>query len=253
MKYNINNFFDIITLTPDICLEVVKLGISLKHIPEQTFEICSASINRNYDEFKYVKEQSPEVCRAAIKRGLTLKYISNQTSEICLIAVIKNGLQLEFVKEQTPEICLEAIKHISLAVKWINIYFPQSYLEIIENAQISSGAKQFIKDYCVTYQKIKVIWINVLNGINELVEISDIEKFISDKIKITYPNKKYDMIIYNSVEDILLNCLNGSDIFRMKKNNKYVIYEKERLSSEVHGLRIDFEFNLIKLARIFHV
>ena len=92
--------------SPDSKLEENQGGklINLRHVKEQTLEICLAAVNQD---------------------GYALEFVKEQTPEICLVAVNQDGYTLQFVKEQTPEICLAAVKQNLEAFKYVN----QKYLK----------------------------------------------------------------------------------------------------------------------------
>ena len=41
-------------------------GLALRHVKEQTPEICMVAVTENGDALRYVKKQTPEICRAAV-------------------------------------------------------------------------------------------------------------------------------------------------------------------------------------------
>jgi len=70
-------------------------------------------------DLKHIQNQTDEICLMAVKQnGLALKYVKNQTSEICKTAVAQNGDALKYVQKTTDEIL-----HIYL----LNIYFNNSF------------------------------------------------------------------------------------------------------------------------------
>ncbi len=84
---------------------------------------------------KHVINQTRELCLAAVRQdGLALQYIRKQTHEICLEAVKQNGLALQYVHKQTKEICLTAVKQNRYALMFVNVENPDIYPDICVEA-----------------------------------------------------------------------------------------------------------------------
>ena len=107
--------------TPELCLEAVwRTPSAIKYVKNQTPELCLEAIKLDPWCIQHIREQTEELCLAAVrKRGLTLRHVREQTPKICLAAVKQNGLALAHVRQQTPEICLEAVRNKSEAIKHI--------------------------------------------------------------------------------------------------------------------------------------
>ena len=99
-------------------------GEYLKHVAEQTPEICIAACSENSDALYYVKEQTPEICFAAFGRlttewgrcvldvtGRLLAAVKDQTPEICLAAMAIDIRAFRYVRDPTPEVALTAVKY----------------------------------------------------------------------------------------------------------------------------------------------
>ena len=105
------------------------MTITLKQIKELTEgEIINYQgrkalemIKQDAYDLKHVHNQTLEICLAAVKENpYALQYVHNQTLEICLAAVKENGYVLQHVHNQTPEICLAAVKENPDAFKYVN-------------------------------------------------------------------------------------------------------------------------------------
>jgi len=95
-------------------------ALYLKHVKDQTFELCLAAVQRNGWALQYVNDQTPELCLAAVQQcGLALQCVKDQTFELCLAAVQRNGYALQYVKHQTPELCLAAVRQNAWALRYV--------------------------------------------------------------------------------------------------------------------------------------
>ena len=71
---------------------------------------------------RHVKNQTPEICMEAVKQnGWALKFVQDQTPELCMAAVKQDGRALEFVQNQTPEIIQAAIEEDPDAIEFVKI------------------------------------------------------------------------------------------------------------------------------------
>ena len=101
---------------------VKKSGWALRHVKNQTPEICMEAVKQNGWALKFVQDQTPEICMAAVKQnGLALKYVKNQSPEICMAAVKQNGQALEYIQDQTPEIIQTALEQDPDAIEFVKI------------------------------------------------------------------------------------------------------------------------------------
>ena len=64
-------------LTYEEQLEAVRHdGLYLKHIEDQTDELCKLAVQQNGMSLRYVKEQTPELCKLAVQQNkIAVKYI----------------------------------------------------------------------------------------------------------------------------------------------------------------------------------
>lgn len=85
-------------------MEAVKQrGLALRHVKEQTYEICLKWwVNQDGHALQYVKEQTEEICFAAIR------------NTVC---------SLQFARKQIEEFCLEAVKQNIYSLKYVNTEF----------------------------------------------------------------------------------------------------------------------------------
>ncbi|ENY8693094.1 TPA: DUF4116 domain-containing protein [Clostridioides difficile] len=101
-------------------MAVMRDGVALKHVKEQTSRICIEAVRQTGSALRYVKNQTKEICLIAVKENpYSIVYMKNQTPELCLIAVKQNGLALKFIIEQTDEICREALKQNKYAIRYV--------------------------------------------------------------------------------------------------------------------------------------
>ena len=125
-------------------LAVQKNGCMLKHIKEQTQEICDLAVQQTFYAIQYaqpefqtedmirkailqngyalqlIKIQTPEICKLAVKQnGLVLQYVKEQTPELCELAVKQNGYALIHVRNQTEDICIHAVQQNGLALRFV--------------------------------------------------------------------------------------------------------------------------------------
>jgi hypothetical protein len=107
-------------------------GEYLKHVVEQTPEICIAACSENSDALYYVKEQTLEICLAAFRRlatewgscvlnvtGRLLAVVKDQTPEICFAAMAIDLRAFRAVREPTPEVALAAVKRCGMMLNYM--------------------------------------------------------------------------------------------------------------------------------------
>lgn len=71
-----------------------------------------AAVKQNGWALKHIQEQTVEICMVAVQNtGCALAYVKNQTPEICFAAVMKDGYARKHVKKQTTEISSAPAKH----------------------------------------------------------------------------------------------------------------------------------------------
>ena len=67
----------------------------------ESYESDLQKVTHNGYALKHIKEQTPEVCLAAVKQnGWTLQCVQEQTPEICIAAVKQIGYVLKFVEDR---------------------------------------------------------------------------------------------------------------------------------------------------------
>jgi len=72
-------------------------------------QMSLAVVQLNGMALRHIRDQTPEICLAAVQQnGLALRCVTDQTPEICMAAVKQHGRALQYVRDQTPEICLAA-------------------------------------------------------------------------------------------------------------------------------------------------
>ena len=75
---------------------------------------------------RHIKNQTPEVCLAAIRQvGYAIKYIKNQTPELCLVAVEQNGNVIKYIRKDYHHWLTE---HINLTFEEYEIKYPEYLL-----------------------------------------------------------------------------------------------------------------------------
>jgi len=105
------------------------------------------AVKRNGFALRHVKNQTPEICLEAVKEsGYAFKYVKDQTPEICLAAVKQNGYALNFVKDQTPELCLAAVKQNPYSAEYIKIKLRGDLLRYLIENQIKFDLRKVPKD-----------------------------------------------------------------------------------------------------------
>jgi hypothetical protein len=102
-------------------------GEYLKHVEEQTPEICIAAVSENSFALKYVKEQTPEICIAAFNQlskewrrgsfdcaGMLLRMVKEQTTEVCEAAMAIDLRAFRSIREQTYDLCIKTVKRCGM-------------------------------------------------------------------------------------------------------------------------------------------
>jgi hypothetical protein len=134
-------------------------GLELKHIQNQTEEICKIAVKQNGYALEYVQKQTDEICKIAIQEDLySLRYVQNQTEELCKFAVQKNGCVLEYVNIVTDELCIMAL----LQAEGMS-YYPRCEIVIKKNPY----ALRFIENQTFDICKLAVkqnITVTTVNG-----------------------------------------------------------------------------------------
>lgn len=81
---------------------------------------------------KHIKNQTDELCKTAIKQnGYCIRYVTNQTKELCMLAVQQNGMALQYVLIHTKEICEAAVEQNSLALEYVKHQIPDLLSRIV--------------------------------------------------------------------------------------------------------------------------
>jgi hypothetical protein len=191
---------------------------NLKHIRNQTEEMCMKAIKSQYYVLNLIKNQTEEMCIAHFKKyPYSLKNVINQTHKICLEAVKNNGYTIQFVLNQTEEICIEALKSNIDSFKYIT---NRSYKVCLEAVSLNGLLLEYIDDQ--TEEMCKVAVNNTHYAI----------KFIKD------PTMKFNLE-YKLYKDNNLNIKLGSDyegkIF-YKIINKNMVNKNYRFNIELNIL-----------------
>lgn len=107
--------------TNEMCILAVQNdGCALQYINNQSEEICILAVQNNPLALRYVKNQTDEICEQAVqKNGYSLRFVNVQTEKICKLAVQQCGDALQFVKKQTKEICLLAVQQFGGALEYV--------------------------------------------------------------------------------------------------------------------------------------
>jgi hypothetical protein len=88
-------------------------GLNLKHIKEQTLELCQLAVERNPRTIKHAQYQTEDMCVRAVNEDPTLiKYVKHQTEKMCETAVTNKAHLFEYVdsKFHTEKICIRALR-----------------------------------------------------------------------------------------------------------------------------------------------
>lgn len=99
----------------------------LKHIDEQTPEMCLVAVRCCGKALEYVKVQTPEICLAAVTAAPeALEFVdesifTNKSDllEIQKIAIRKNPYAIQYCSDQTPELCELSVSLLGRAVTCI--------------------------------------------------------------------------------------------------------------------------------------
>ncbi|EQF29612.1 hypothetical protein QEW_4659 [Clostridioides difficile CD160] len=120
-------------------------------------------------DLKHVKEQTLEMClEAVIQDGRALEYVKEQTPEICLAAVMQDGRALEYVKKQTIKICVEALKQNRHAIRYVKD--KEKYLDIFKLRYLEKKGE--VKE--VIAIKEKGVWLFTIGNYKNITK----EKFL---------------------------------------------------------------------------
>ena len=204
-------------------LEAVKKeGCKLKHVYNQTPEVCLAAVQENGMALRYVLNQTPEVCLAAVKQdGLALQYVRNQTVEICLAAVQENGYALQHVHNQTKDICMEAVKQTGWALAYVNEQTPEICLTAVKQNK-----------HALAYIRNKVLF----DKINNIIKDGDL-KYIDDLLrsysmpfsKISFEQQEQkELISAEKVKEILQNPVLPYINEAIEKLNNIIIHGSKK-------------------------
>ena len=121
----------------------------LKHIDDQSEQLCEFAFDVDITSFRYIKKQTEKICLTIVNiDGRNLQYVLDQTEEICLAAVEQNGMALEYVEEQTEAICLAAVKQNGAALVFIKKQTQAICLVAIKNSD-----QRFIHFVVAEYKK----------------------------------------------------------------------------------------------------
>jgi len=99
----------------------------LKHIKNQTDELCEIAIKHSGHAIRHVTNQTDRLCMQAVQQnGLALQHVKIHTKEIYEAAVKQNGLALQYVDMQTLQLCRLAVQQNRSALQYVNWRFKNS-------------------------------------------------------------------------------------------------------------------------------
>jgi hypothetical protein len=128
---------------------IVRNADTLKDIKNQSHELCAEAIRRRPETFEYVLNQTSALSfMAVIKRPELLIFVKNQSEEICIAAFQSReyyGCILQYVKNQTLDICLAAVHRNGLEIEFVDKKFQCKEMHI-KAVQSYSGALLHIKN-----------------------------------------------------------------------------------------------------------
>jgi hypothetical protein len=99
---------------------VVKSVDAIKFCQPPTSEDAVWLIQRDPLLLRHVRNQTPELCELAVGiNGLALQYVVTQSLNICSIAVHQNPAALQYAQFQTYEMCKRAIEKKPMMLAWV--------------------------------------------------------------------------------------------------------------------------------------
>jgi len=145
--------------TDEICSIAIKQhGTALKYVKNQINKLCMDAVKQNGQALQYVKIQTYELCMEAIKQnGLALYWIKNKTNEFNLTAVKQNGSALQYIDTQTDELCIEAVKQDGYALRYVTTQTNEICLEAVkQNGFALTHVKNQTKEICTKAVKFDI-------------------------------------------------------------------------------------------------
>ena len=112
--------------------ELAKNPLYLKHIKNQTPEICLCAVHNNGNALEFAKYQTPQICAEAIRNNpMAIRFVHNQTEDLCMQAVKRDGLALKHVRQPSLEVCKVAVQKNIRAVNFVPQQFMAHFLQAI--------------------------------------------------------------------------------------------------------------------------
>lgn len=117
---------------------VSKDGFILRHVKEQTPQLCLAAVRQNGEALQFVNNRTLDICMAAVRKNAgALRFMNNLTLDICLAAVKNNHHALEYVPEniqkQHPDICMAAVKSYGDVLCWVHTQTPDICMAAVKS------------------------------------------------------------------------------------------------------------------------
>src|SRR5690606_3430993 len=111
-------------------LEVKRNGLALRHVVDQTNEICLEAVTQHACALEFVKEsyQTIELCKLAIDKDIAaFKFVINKTFEICSYVVLANENGIAFCDhcleyKYYMELCLLTVKKWTRGLLFVHMH-----------------------------------------------------------------------------------------------------------------------------------
>jgi hypothetical protein len=138
--------------TDEICeIAVGSDGRNIQYMKKQTENICMIAVKNNPYVLRLVENQTKKMCLISVRRdGFILKFVKNQTYNLCKMALKINGNMLEHVTHQTHKLCLLAVKHTGLALQYVKKQYKDICMEAVKHTGLAlKYVKKQHKDICI--------------------------------------------------------------------------------------------------------
>lgn len=126
----------------EVFLLVKKNWTFLKHVKDQTEELCLEAIRQNSNALQYVKCQTHKMCIEAVRQNPhAIALVTYKSPSLCMEAIIQDPQCLQYVPSylQTNDICMEALKKDGNTLKYIENQTVQMCIKSLE----TSGGQTF--------------------------------------------------------------------------------------------------------------
>ncbi len=154
-SYELSNLLVDKNPTQEMCYRAIKSNIKLGNFNIQSNTVCLAYIEHDYNNLKYVREQTKELCRFAIEKNANaIQYSNNQTYELCKFAIEKDVRIFQYIKpscninkccadenemllyiNEIYELCKIAIQKDSFSLQYVVRIFNQTVKSILLNCE----------------------------------------------------------------------------------------------------------------------